>query len=149
MEGETVAILGTDVNDVTIEYDDEVVTNSIVDLATASDNNLVRVAMIGLPYTYKLRPMRVVWNTAQGSTMGSVTRISEIVVSVFNTGAFKYGQSLTSLVDAVLPTIPFTGDVELVFDGGFDPESDLFISSDSSMPITVRAIIPRIHKAGR
>ncbi len=105
--------------------------------------------MIGLPYTYKLRPMRVVWNTAQGSSMGSVTRITEIIVSVFNTGAFKYGQSLDSLVDAELTSIPFTGDVELVFDGGFDPESDLYISSDSSMPITVRAIITRIHKAGR
>ena len=149
LEGETVAILGTDVNDTTTEYPDEVVTNGIVDLGTAAANNLVRVTQIGLPYTYKLRPMRIVWNTPEGSTMGAVVRISEIIVSVLNTGAFSYGRTLTDLIPAVLPEVPYTGDVELVLNTDFDVNTDLYISSDSSMPVTIRAIIVRIHKAGR
>lgn len=149
LEGETVAIQGTTVDDVTSKYDEEVVSSGVITISTNAENNLVRKAVVGLPITPKLRPMRVVFNTGQGSTMGSVTRISEIVVSFYNTSAAQYGLSMTTLKDITFDSIPFTGDKVLTFDGGFDPQSDLFISSDSPLTLTVRALIPRIYKAGR
>jgi len=93
--------------------------------------------------------MRVVFNTGEGTSMGSVMRISEVVVSVYNTGALKYGLTMSDLKDVTLPSTPYTGDVVITPDTGFDVNTDLYLSSDSPLPLTVRAIIPRIHKTGR
>jgi hypothetical protein len=148
--GQTVSIQGTTVADVTSKYPNETVSGTgVVDISTASAHNLVRRAVVGLPITPKLRPMRVVWNMANGSTMGSEVRISEIVVSFYKTSAAKFGKSMDDLEDVSFDSTPYTGDKVLSFGGGFDPQTDIFISSDSPLPLTVRAIVPRIHKSGR
>jgi len=147
--GETVAICGTDVNDLTTKYTTEVVSASgVVDIGTDSADNLVRRAIVGLPYTYKLRPMRLVWNV-DGTTSGSQIRISEIVANFYNTLNAKYGKSLDDLKDITWTTTAYTGDKVLEFDGGYDEQSNLYISGSDPLPCTVRAIIVRIYKSGR
>jgi len=146
LEGETVKVHGTDVDDTTTTYPAEVVDRGIVDLGTASANNLVRRAIIGLPHTYKLRPMRIVYDTGEGTSMGKTIRISKIMASFFNTLGATYGKSMDDLKDITFTATAYTGDKELSFDGGFDVNTDLYISGNDTMPCTVRAIVVKIHK---
>ena len=97
--------------------------------------------------------------TAQGTSHGSIKKISEIGLSFHNTLNAKYGASETELFDIDWDNERwkntseieglFTGDVFVAFDGGFDVDDTLIISQDDPLPCTLRAIVPRIEKTGR
>lgn len=153
MEGETVKILGTDVDDNATAYDDEVVTGGIITLMELSPHahNFVRKAIVGLPFRYTLSPMRLDITTAGGTTHGSIGHISEIVISFLNTLNAKYGSSLDDLKDIDWDSLTSlnTGDYVVPFDGGYGIDDTIYISGNDVFPCTVRAIIPRKEKTGR
>lgn len=153
LEGETVQILGTDVDDTTTVYDTEVVSSGSITLMTLSPHthNFVRKAHVGLASTYKLQPMRLDYDTPAGTTKGSIGKIAEIVVSFLDTLNAKYGSDDDDLKDIDWPssTALYTGDRVLAFDGGFDTEDTIIISGSEPLPCTVRAIIARKEKTGR
>jgi len=152
LEGETVKIIGTDIDDATTVYDDETVTSGIITLMELSPHahNFVRKATVGLPYRYTLSPMRLDITTAGGTTHGSIGHISEIVISFLNTLNAKYGSSLDDLkdIDWDSTTSLNTGDYVVPFDGGYGIDDTIYISGDDPLPCTVRAIIPRKEKTG-
>lgn len=112
-------------------------------------------AVVGLPYTATLQPMRL----TIGDSMGSNIRISELVISFYNTGTAKYGLSETELFDIDFTDARwsnksdisglFTGEVVVSMPGGFDPQTPIYVVSDGPLPCVVRAIIPRIERTGR
>ena len=147
LEGETVAILG----------DGAVLPTKVVSSGSISLDESVSVAQVGLPYTYKLKPMRMDQNTSQGTSKGSVKKFAEVVISFFRTLNAKFGDGNTTFKipwressDAYGdPPALFTGDKEVVTDGGFNVEDPFEITGSDPMPCSVRAIIPRVEVTGR
>ncbi len=153
LEGETVKILGTDVDDNSIAYDDEIVTGGIITLMVLSPHahNFVRKAIVGLPFRYTLSPMRLDITTAGGTSHGSIGHIAEIVISFLNTLNAKYGSSLDDLkdIDWTSLTSLNTGDFPVPFDGGYSIDDVIYISDDGPFPCTIRSLIPRKDVTGR
>lgn len=149
--GETVTVLG----DGTVYTPTAAVTaNGTVTISTA-----VTTAQVGLPFRYKLKPMRSDIQAAGGTTHGSIVKVAEMCVSFLNTMNAKYGVNYTNLYDFDWSNVRwtnntditglFTGDVVVNVDGGFTMDNPLIISGNDPLPCTVRAIIPRQEKTGR
>ena len=148
---ETVTVLGDGV-----KYTPTAVVNASgeVTISTA-----VEKAQVGLSKDSLLQPMRIVLGGQGGTSMGSITRVNELVVSFLNTGAAKYGSSEDDLHSIDFTDIRwtnsseitglFTGEVVVSMPGGFDPLNPIIITSDGPMPCTVRAIVPRMDITGR
>lgn len=148
---ETVTVLGDGV-----KYTPTAVVNASgeVTISTA-----VEKAQVGLSKDSLLQPMRIVLGGQGGTSMGSITRVNELVISFLNTGAAKYGSSESDLysidftdnrwTNSCEITGLFTGEVTVSMPGGFDPLNPIIITSDGPMPCTVRAIVPRIDQTGR
>ncbi len=110
----------------------------------------------GLPSTYQLSPMRLVADTQAGTSLGSITKVSEVIVSLYKSLNVKIGDGIdeydldwrsTEVYDS--PPNLFTGMVIVSHDGGFNTESNIVISGSDPFPCTIRAIIARIEKTGR
>jgi hypothetical protein len=153
--GETVKVLGTDVDDVTKEYDDEVVDASgDITLQSNGTKNWVRKAIAGLSYRYTLRPMRLEAATREGSMLGSKKKIHEVVASFYNSFGAQQGDSLTNLKDIRFPAATtdaalYTGDIELPFDSKYSREDNIYISGNGCYPCTLRALIVKFEKTGQ
>lgn len=146
LEGETVVVLG----DGAIQAS-KTVSSGIITIDEAADR-----VVAGIPYTYQVSPMRLDIATPIGTTSGSIKKISEIVLSLFAAGGVKYGDGtdtynidFRTTEDYDSPPDLFTGDVTVVFDGGFSTEDNIIISGSTPLPCTLRAIIARIEKTGR
>jgi len=149
--GETVTVLGDGV-----KYTPTAVVNASgeVTISTA-----VEKAQVGLSKDSLLQPMRIVLGGQDGTSMGSITRVNELVISFLNTGAAKYGSNEDDLhsvdftderwTNSCEITGLFTGEVVVSMPGGFDPLNPIIITSDGPMPCTVRAIVPRMDITGR
>lgn len=153
--GETVTILGTDVDDNTVVYPDEIVDASgdiTLMVLTPHAHNFVKQAVIGLRYRYILKPMRFDIVTQEGTTKGSIKKFAEVVISFFKTLGAKYGEdtdNLHTISELESATEPYTGDVVVDHDGGYGTEDNFVVSGDDPLPCVVRAIIPRAKKTGR
>ena len=151
--GETVTVIGTDVDGITVVYDDEVVDASGDINITSEDphaHNFVRTARVGLRYRYILKPMRMDVMTTQGTTKGSIKKFAEVVISFFKTLGAKQGKdtdNLTTITD--FGSTVYTGDVVVSTEGGYDVEDGFVISGNDPLPCVVRAIVPRVKKIGR
>jgi len=128
------------------------VTNGSITLDRA-----VTKAIVGLPFRYKLKPMRFDINTGASTTQTALKRISEVVVSFYETLGAKYGIDEDHLLDIDFrttegfgsPPAMFTGEKTLSPDGGFDAEDTLIITGNDGSPCTIRAMIPRLEVTGR
>lgn len=153
LAGEKVAVLAGGV----VIYDGTEDESAVSELGVLTLPETITAAKvhIGLPYPSKLRPMRII----VGDSMGSHVRVAELVISLYNTGALKYGVNENNLIDVDLNDVRwnntckikglFTGEVVVSVPGGFDPLVPIFIVSDAPLPLTVRAIVPRIERTGR
>jgi len=150
LEGETVQVLG----------DGQVLTDCTVssgEITLATADGMVSRAIIGLSYRYTLQPMRLDVMLVDGTTLGSIKRIAELVVSFYETLNAQFGTSTSDLYDfdwRVLSGLTddpvlFTGEKVVAHDGGYDDDDTFVISGDDPVPCTVRAIVPRIEKVGR
>ena len=147
LEGETVKILG----------DGAVFSSQIVTNGTVTLDNLVSKAVIGLPFTFKLKPMRFDLTTEYGTSKGSIKKISELVISFYRSLLVKYGRDEDNLFDIDWrtteaygePPALYTGDKVVTVDGGFDVEDSVLITGDSPLPCIIRAIVPRLEQTGR
>lgn len=147
LEGETVCVLG----------DGAVYAPTAVSDGEITIANSVSKAYIGLAYTYKLQPLRIVLGGPQGTTQGSITKIAELVLSFYRTLNARYGPDDDELVDINWrttedydsPPALFTGEKMVTLDGGFSTENPIIISGSEPLPCYVRAIIARLEKSGR
>lgn len=150
LNGETVQVLGDGV-----ALDNEVVSDGKITPHLNGVVTSVFKAHVGRQNTPMIQPMRIVL----GDSMGSITHVSELVISLLETGSLKYGKKTTEMIEADL-TDPrwtntctkaglFTGEIVVSMPGGFDVLNPIFISTDKPLPLTVRAIVPRIERTGR
>ncbi|GAG12835.1 unnamed protein product, partial [marine sediment metagenome] len=149
--GKTITILGDGV-----KYTPTAVVD---DSGEVTISTAVTTAQGGLAYTSKLEPMKPVVETQMGTTAASIVAAHEMGVSLLDSYGVKVGISDSALYDIDLDDIRwtnlsgidglFTGTVVVSVDGGFSIERPLIISSSSPLPCTVRALIPRMEKAGR
>ena len=146
LEGETVSILGDGA-----VYAEQVVTDGSITI-----NNEVEKAHVGLPFEYKVSPMRLDVTTGAGATLGSIKNISELSISFLETLNARYGDGTdtydidwrTTEVYGSPPDM-FTGLKTVAFDGGFSAEDTIIISGRDPLPATIRSITARIEKTGR
>jgi hypothetical protein len=116
-------------------------------------------AQVGLPFTAAVQPMRIVTNSQNGTSMGSVSKISELVLSLNDSSAIKSGNtdSTQVAIDLTDPKLEnssaitglFSGEVPVHHDGGFSIQSPIIVSSNSPLPFILKAIIARIEPTGR
>lgn len=139
LEGETVAILGD-----FVVFPTQTVVSGQITLSTS-----VSVAIIGLPYRYKLKSVRADLNLADGNTKGSIKKITEVVISLLKAAGVSYGTDTDALRTIDSGAALITGDRVVVFDGGFDPEDSVLITGNLPLPCTVRALVYRGKVTGR
>jgi len=141
LEGETVSVFSGGV----------FVANRIVTDGEVTLEESVTQAIVGLPYRYKLKPMRFDIGNQFQTTKGSLKRFAELVISFFESSGAKYGVDADNLFDISdwPDTGLYTGDVVVAHEGGFDVEDSVIITGDEPLPCVVRAMIPRIEKTGR
>jgi hypothetical protein len=151
LNGETVSVLADGE-----PYTDIAVAGGSITLPTGVYPQKVQ---IGLPYTSKLQPMRIVTGSASGSSQGTITRVPKMSVSFLNAMDAQYGASSNALFDINWDdpkwensedtmTGTFTGEVEVTVDGGFSVQNPIIISTDAPLPCVVRSIMPRLEVTG-
>jgi hypothetical protein len=150
LEGETVVALVDGVYDGTFT-----VSSGDITLTTTPTAQ----AIVGLPYTAVLQPMRIIQNNQLGSSMASNTRVSALKVVFMNTKGAQYGDSTSNLFsfnfsderleNANYVTGLFSGDVPVNMPGGFSTENPVVISSSQPYPMTVKAMIATFSQTGR
>jgi hypothetical protein len=140
LEGETVAILGDGA-----VFPAQVVTNGA--LPSVLDQK-VSVCHIGLPYTYKLKPMRFDQNV-KGTSKGSIKKAARMVISFIRTLNARYGNDTTTKAIDWRGTEPyttppdlFTGDKKVILDVGYDVDDPAMITGSDPLPATIRCLIP-------
>jgi len=146
LEGQTVAVWADGA-----VFATETVVGGEITIATASTT-----VQVGLPYTYKLEPMRIDIATPGGTTYGSKKAVYEIMVSFFETLNAQYGDGVNThdfgwrtTEEYGAPPALKTGDKEAVFDGGITTNIRLVISGSDPAPCTVRAILAKIEVTER
>jgi hypothetical protein len=147
LNGETVAILG----------DGAVFPTQTVNNGSITLDESASVVIVGLPARFNLKPMRADVNLRDGSTMGSIKKINEVVLSFLKAGNVEIGTDTDDLrvidwrtdEDYDSPPALFTGDKVESFDGGFSPDDSVLVTGDSPLPCTLRALVYRGDVTGR
>jgi len=139
LEGETVSILGDGA-----DYGDMVVSDGSVTLPIA-----VSKASVGLPFRYKLKPMRLDTSDRRGASHGMIKKIGRLFISFIKTLMAKQGIA-ERLYDIDWrteenydsPPELFTGERTVDnFDGGYSADDPILITGERPFPCTVRSIV--------
>jgi hypothetical protein len=128
------------------------VENGQVNLGTS----VLSRAIVGLPFRYTLQPSRFDLEINQ-TTMGSLKRFAEVVISFYKTLNAEYGEDVNNLFNIDWrteeaygsPPALFTGQKVVVHDGGFSTQDPFIVTGVDPLPCVVRAIVPRIETTGR
>lgn len=148
LEGETVQIFHSGT-----EFDTGVVSGGIVSISSS-----VTQAVIGKQYTTTLTTFPVEFNLSSGATVGSKKRIYSIVPCFFRTMNGQYGlegQFVTATMYPILfnewpdttngSEAPFTGQIKLSIDGGWDSEVRVKFIQDEPYPFNLTALVTNIE----
>lgn len=143
LEGETVRIWG----DGGISTDKTVASGAIT-LAEATS-----VAQIGLPYTHKLKTLKISAGNPAGTPLGKKKRIYGLTFALLSSHTLKFGPSSSSLserdfrvvsdpMDTAAPL--FTGEQFVEFNGDWSTDGRIVIESDDPAPFALLALAPEI-----
>ena len=108
---------------------------------------------IGLPFTSKLTTNDIELMLGDGSTRGRKKRISSLILDLYKTGSCKFGRDSDNLIeidfreydDDVDSFVPlFTGVRDEEFNGIHTRNARIAVVQDKPLPLTVRALIPRL-----
>lgn len=108
--------------------------------------------VVGIPYTWKIKPVRPDAGSVLGSAQGATKRIDRVVIRLYRTIGCKIGPSYDKSQDiefrpawaAMGPPIPmYTGDKPVKFDGAYDQDGYICLSGSQPLPATVLAIFAR------
>jgi hypothetical protein len=149
LNGATVTVLG----------DGTLYGTAVVAVGSVTLTEYYNTVQIGRGFTAKVQPMRIVTGTQNGSSMGSITRVPELALSLMDSAGVQYGPSDSDLydIDLTRPELEnsseitglYSGDITVVHPGGFSVQSSIIVSSSSPLPFTLRAIIAKVEVTGR
>lgn len=145
LEGKTVSILVDGA-----VYADKVVSNGAVSL---DGDDTAEKVHIGLPYTSKVRTVRMESGSQLGTAQGKKKRIYEVVLRLYRTLGIKMGPDDDNLdevlfrsTDDAMDDSPalFTGDTDPIpFGDDWSTDGQLTIVQEQPLPMTILAIMPR------
>ena len=138
LEGEDIVVLGDGT-----EYSATVSSGAI----TISDS--VSHAIIGLAFTYKLKPMRLDLTYDDYTSKGSLKSCKEVVMDFLESMDVQYGADEDSTYDVEGMSTVYTGEQVCILDSGFNVEDPLLITGSGPFPCIVRALVPRVEIYGR
>jgi hypothetical protein len=107
----------------------------------------------GLPYEWRVTPMKMEGLSPRGTMQGKKTLITEMTVRLYKTLGLKWrhvavGRDYEATfresggnMDA--PPAPYTGDVTLNMPGGWNPDARVRLFGDGAFPATVLMMIPK------
>lgn len=144
LEGETVAVWG----------DGAIQPQRTVSNTFITADHSVSVAQIGLPYTHTLKTHKIDVGAARGTAIGRIKRYSTVTIAVLNSHIISIGPSSSSLqtidfrkvsdaMDAAVPL--FTGEREIEFEGGYDSDARIVITSSDPAPFTLLGMAPEMR----
>lgn len=105
---------------------------------------------IGLPYTAKLKPMKLEFPNTQGLLQGRTKRITATTLRLYKSLGCDVGPTFTTYDSFVfrdaddpleLPPPLFTGDKKELFRGGYETAGDICIQQSLPLPLSVLAVI--------
>lgn len=139
LEGELVSVWGDGA-----DFGDFTVTGGSVTLP-----DTVEKASVGLPFRYKVKPMRLDTSDRRGTSHGMIKKIGRLFLSFIDSLLVQFGVegNLYNIdwrqeENYDSPPAMFTGDKELDnFDGGFDPQDPILITGERPAPCTIRSIV--------
>ena len=125
---------------------DKVVTSGTITLDSAGS-----VVQYGLPYTHKLKTLKMEGGNPSGSMLGKKKRIYGVTFVVHNAHTIEYGPDAANLTEKDFrevadqmdnPAPLFTGEAFVEFEGGWSLDSRILIQSDTPAPFTLLALAP-------
>ena len=117
---------------------------------------LQRAAMrvhAGLAYAARAQTLRLEAGAADGTAQGKTKRIHRLTLRLLRSSGLKVGPAGGPLDPVPLRSSatpmgrqagPFTGDVEVELDAGFDTEGRVALEQTQPLPCTVLALMPRV-----
>jgi hypothetical protein len=96
--------------------------------------------IVGLPYTPKLKTMKIEAGAELGSSQGDIKRIHRALIALYKTGECLAGPDEDTTEELSLEDSLFTGDVVMDFPGNPELQGQVYITSDSPLPLTVLMI---------
>jgi len=143
--------------DVIALADGAVVTGLTVSNGSVTLPDAASRVIIGLPFRYTLKPMRLDFTSGTHTSQTAEKNIGEVGVSFWRSGMAEYGRDTDNLFGLDWrtteaydsPPILYTGEKTLAPEGGFDKEDEFIITGNAPVNCTVRAIIPRVTVTGR
>lgn len=142
LEGETVWVLADGAR-----HPDRVVTGGQIELQRPYSK-----VQVGLPCEAILQPMSMEGGSGAGTAQGKTKRINVITIRVDHSLGGQAGNSEDNLREMKYRNTsvpmgsappPFTGDIEMEWDGDYDKVMDIVIKKDRPMPLTVVAVMPQ------
>ena len=138
LEGQTVDILADGA-----AHPPRLVENGAINLAVPASRVLA-----GLPYAWKLTPMRLEGLSQRGTAQGKRARLTQIMVRLYKTLGVRYAWAGQAEDAYILPMrevdmpmdaapAPYTGDVSLPMPGGWSTDTRAALSGEGPFPATV------------
>lgn len=148
LAGQEVAILG----------DGAVVPRQIVSGGAISITPSCGKLSIGLPFSSRIKTMRVNAGAADGTSQGKTSRINKLAVRFFETIGISYGSNFSNLkeidfraVNNLMDNAPplFTGDEVLDFAADYSTDPWLCIEQSDPLPSMIICMMPIISTQDR
>lgn len=127
------------------------VTGGAITLQDGEAGNKIHV---GLPYTCKVRLMKLDPGSNEGTTQTKRKRIVKVNLRFLETIGCRIGPDVDHLQTVSFNTAdqkmgvaitPFTGDKTSVFQGGYSREGSILIVHDQPLPFTLLAVVPQVE----
>ena len=118
------------------------------------------LVQIGHRFTSELRTLRQIPQDTEGTAQGKLGNISHLTLRLYRSLGGEYGTDQDNLynlgrllIPAGLKTdvvaTPFSGDIDLPFEGTWDTESGILIRTGEPLPFSLLALLPSINKGDR
>lgn len=112
------------------------------------------VVNVGLPYSAKMRTMRLEAGARNGTAQGKTKRITRVVYRFDKTASGQFGPNFTDtdefnfrtasdLMDQPVPL--FTGDVTVAWPGGYETDGYICYIDELPLPVTLCGVFPTVE----
>ncbi len=99
----------------------------------------------GLPYTTIIETMPIVFTSQEGSTASMRKQCAQLDINMYESLGTKFGiEGDTNEVFSSSDTTLVSDWKKLAFMHGFDDDITIYIDQDDPLPLTLRALIPKI-----
>jgi hypothetical protein len=107
---------------------------------------------IGLPYEWKVKPMRIEAGMTIGTSQGQIKKIDHLTFRFYRTSACSVGPDEDHQVPIIFDTLAenlFSGDKRVTFTGSSSRDGDFILTNSSPLPLTLLGIIIEVNTLER